>query len=433
MTDCGPSLYSPGMRRLCVAALLLASSVASANGRAPLTNGMHFQPGDTHSIFVATTFGFLISHDDGCTFNWICEADIGYGGTFDPKYAIAKTGTIYATTFMGLRASYDGGCSFSTVTMPVWVDALDVGPTGEVWAGTSETGTDNDLFSSINDGQTFQSKNLDSQTLRFKSVKVAPGDALRVYATSIDTTSTHFHKTIDGGATWTEPTLANVTVGAAPEVHVIAVDPTNEDLVYLVSVDSNVPGDRLYRSTDGGETFTDVLDTPVAIDDLVIHDATHVIVATATMSFESTDSGQTFSAMTDAPQLACLAQRDDGMLYGCGQNWEPDFKSVATSTDGSSWSKVFRFVELYGPLDCPAGTAETDTCAPGWPTVQQQFATTGPTCGANVQPDGPPASAPDGLQPNPSGGCCDAGTGGPTALVAGLGVLVVLRRRGRRK
>ena len=47
----------------------------------------------------ATTFGLLISHDDGCTFNWVCEQNIGYGGEFDPKYAIATDGTIFATTF----------------------------------------------------------------------------------------------------------------------------------------------------------------------------------------------------------------------------------------------------------------------------------------------------------------------------------------------
>jgi hypothetical protein len=39
---------------------------------------------------------------------------------------------------------------------------------------------------------------------------------------------------------------------------------------------------------------------------------------------------------------------------GSGANWDPDFKAVARSLDGSSWDKVFRFVELSGPLDCRA-------------------------------------------------------------------------------
>jgi hypothetical protein len=73
------------MRSLAIVAALLYPAAALANGRPPLTNGVHFRPGDNHSLYVATTFGLLVSHDDGCSFRWICEQNIGYGGTFDPK------------------------------------------------------------------------------------------------------------------------------------------------------------------------------------------------------------------------------------------------------------------------------------------------------------------------------------------------------------
>ena len=91
------------MRSLAAVAAVLCPAVALANGRPPLTNGVHFQPGDNHSLYVATTFGLLVSHDDGCSFRWICEQNVGYGGTFDPKYRIAADGTIFATTYTGLR------------------------------------------------------------------------------------------------------------------------------------------------------------------------------------------------------------------------------------------------------------------------------------------------------------------------------------------
>ena len=60
------------------------------------------------------TFGLLVSHDDGAGFYWVCEQNIGYEGTFDPKYRIGANGDIYATTFEGLRVSRDGG------TEPRW-------------------------------------------------------------------------------------------------------------------------------------------------------------------------------------------------------------------------------------------------------------------------------------------------------------------------
>src|SRR3954468_21365316 len=90
---CARSTYSDAMRWLAAAIwLCLCPALALGDGRAPLTNGIHFQPGDARSLYVATTFGLLVSHDDGCSFRWICEQSLGYGGTFDPKYRIARDG-----------------------------------------------------------------------------------------------------------------------------------------------------------------------------------------------------------------------------------------------------------------------------------------------------------------------------------------------------
>src|SRR5262245_55778324 len=134
------------MRWLALLALTI-SATAYANGRAPLTNGIHFRPGDPHSLYIASTFGLLISHDDGCTVQWVCEANMGFGDMFDPIYAIASDGTIFATTMVGLRVSRDGGCSFTTATdqlpagdpgrLDLYMSALDIGPTGEDRQGTS--------------------------------------------------------------------------------------------------------------------------------------------------------------------------------------------------------------------------------------------------------------------------------------------------------
>src|SRR4051812_5177786 len=151
-------IVSP-LRALAMVASLLCPAVALANGRPPLTNGVHFRPGDNQSLYVATTFGLLVSHDDGCSFRWICEQNIGYGGTFDPKYRIATDGTIFATTYSGLRVSRDGGCSFTTATSDKpandpgrtadsWIDAIDIGPTGDVWIATANSGKPNNIFRS---------------------------------------------------------------------------------------------------------------------------------------------------------------------------------------------------------------------------------------------------------------------------------------------
>jgi hypothetical protein len=431
------------MRCSAIAAIVLCPALALANGRAPLTNGVHFQPGDNHSIYVATTFGFLISHDDGASFHWVCEQNLGYAGTFDPRYRIAADGTIFATTFTGLRVSRDGGCSFTTATADApasdpgriadsWISSVDIASTGDVWVVTADNGKSNDVYHSTDNGRTFAPAGLSSPTVWWKSVAVAPSRPQRIYVTGYQVAGTladggqsppvtHLQISDDAGAHWHESPLTGVAFGAMPLVYVLGVDPANPDVVLMSSLGASPSGDRLYRSSDGGTSWTDVLSTASPIVDLAVEQSGNVLVATlATGSFESTDRGASFSAMTGAPQLACVGQRSDGTVFGCGANWEPDFKAVARSSDGASWNKVFRFVELAGPLDCPAGSAEHDVCGGQWPALQQQFGANGPV--ADVTPP-----------PRKPGGCCDAGASadqlGALATLAALCGTVLRRRR----
>ncbi|HEY1556454.1 MAG TPA: sialidase family protein [Kofleriaceae bacterium] len=443
------------MKPAIVLAVVLAAATAQANGRAPLTNGIFFRPGDTHSIYVGTTFGLLISHDDGCTMQWVCEANIGYSGTPDPIYAVATDGTIFATTVQGLRLSRDGGCSFQTQTsLPAdtWISALDIGPTGEVWVGTATTGSPNDIYSSTDNGQTFNSRGMLSPVIWWKSVKVAPSNAMRAYiggyqvagmasdAGMAQQPAAHIMRTDDDGQTWTEAPLTAFQFGSTPIVLIMAVDPQNADIVYAISQAGNQNrGDILYRSADAGATWTQVLVADNSIQDVVITTTT-VYVATLIQSgttymggtsYTSADHGVTFTPLANAPQLACLGERSDGALIGCGANWQPDYMSIARSTDNATtWQKVWRFVDLAGPLACPSGTPEQDVCnLQQWSILQQQFGACGPSCGSAavscaVVDAGPPPP------PKKKTGCCDTGGGGPLGLVwAGALALFLGRRR----
>jgi hypothetical protein len=267
------------MRTLVLAALL-APAIAAANGRSPQTNGVFLRPADTQSIYIRATFGLLISRDNGCTFRWVCERALGYGGEFDPKYAIAADGTIFATTFDGLRVSRDGGCTWATATaeLPrndpgyiadIWIDALDIAPTGEVWIATAESAQPNDVYSSTDGGVTFQPRGLRSPTIWWKSVKVARTDPERVYLTGYQVAGTspdggmasplaRLMRSSDNGQTWTELDLLAsdppMRFGATPIVLIAAVDPKAADTLLLTSLNANGKGDRLYRSTDAGAT-----------------------------------------------------------------------------------------------------------------------------------------------------------------------------------
>ncbi len=439
------------------AAMLLVAPFAApadANGRFPATNGIHFQPGDLHSLYVQSTFGMLVSHDDGCTFSWVCEQNVGFGGTFDPIYRIGSDGTIYAATLFGLAISRDGGCSFTTSTLGSgssasgvgqYLAALDISATGEVWVGQADTGVVDALYASSDAGATFQAK-LQSTTELYRSVVPAPSLPTRIYATSYALGSgsagsgadTTLYRSDDDGSNWTTLPLPGIALGSTPLVEVFAVHPTTPDTVFVSSVGANPPiGDILYRSLDGGQTFSDVLHTPTAIHDVTFTDASHVYVAldpteddsgtlTPAPAFAASDGGSAFAMMTGAPELECLAAREDGVLFGCGQNWI-DSKAIAQLQTSGAWSDVFQFYQLAGPLSCPTGSLEQSQCDSQWPALQQQFSTTGPVCGSDAGSGGLDAGMMPPPQPPPGGGCTTSGTG-PLSLLCAIGAAAIIIR-----
>jgi len=438
----------PGALPAALAVLAALAPGAGAKGGPPVTSGVYFRPGDARSILVRSTFGLLVSRDAGCSFRWVCEQAIGYGGEFAPKYAMGAGGTIFATTYTGLRVSRDGGCTWTTATddrpagdpgrlAGIWIDALELGPDGDVWVATADSGRPNDVYRSTDGGRTFAPRNLRSPTIWWKSVKVAPSDARRVYVTGYQVASptlpdggqgtplAHLRRSDDAGARWTPSPLANVRVGASSIVYAAAVDPANPDVVLLTSPGASPPaGDRLYRSTDGGMTFREVLATSSAIADVVFH-AGEVYVATPTGAFRSADGGASFEALRAPPQLRCLGSHG-GQLLGCGGNWPPDSKALArASGEGAAWDKLFRFEELAGPLACGAGTTVHELCDPAWPSIQQQLGAIGSTsCAAPPEVPAPPPR-------KEGGGCCDGGGEplGAAGLLLWLGLARFARQR----
>ncbi|HEY0250564.1 MAG TPA: MYXO-CTERM sorting domain-containing protein, partial [Kofleriaceae bacterium] len=80
-----------------------------------------------------------------------------------------------------------------------------------------------------------------------------------------------------------------------------------------------------------------------------------------------------------------------------------------------------------------SGTDEYTMCDQGqWEGLKAQFAATGPTCGANVVPDGPGPVAGDPA-PKKSGGCCDS-TPAPAGIMwVVLASLWLMGGRARRR
>lgn len=383
---------------------------ASANGRFPATTNLKFQPGNDSLILLPTTFGLLLSEDDGTSFRWICEDTVGYGGTFDPDYAINTAGDIYATTFEGLQVSTDGSCTYAPTeffgdltggTNPVkltgqWVGEVEVASDGKVWAATSTGGQSNDVYVST-DGTTFNSANHWHPTAWWKTLRVSKSAPDVVYVSGFQIaddptpSAALLYKTIDGGANWTDLGVADFAFGSQPNLFIEGVSPNDPDIVFARVLGARGPqGDDLYRSTDGGANWTKVLEMHGTISAFAIRSDDRVLTGTATACTEDIEmtvdasipnkgcvrtsaDGSAGSWVTPStePKLGCIAERpSDQSLFACAGNWDPDNFALGRSADNAdSWSKVVRFVEITGPLECAAGTQQNTCEQLNWPSL----------------------------------------------------------------
>jgi photosystem II stability/assembly factor-like uncharacterized protein len=186
--------------------------------------------------------------------------------------------TIYvAAAGGGVWKSSDGGSTFTTA----WPDdntqaigALARGSDGTLWAGTGEanppggglTYFGDGIYSSTDGGQTWQNRGL-TDSGAFGRIAVDPSDPNVIFAAAAGTVSTSvsqrgIYRSTDGGATWVQVLApSNATTGGAD----IAIDPSNPNTIFATLWDHHRNngartyggvGSGLYKSTDKGTTWT---------------------------------------------------------------------------------------------------------------------------------------------------------------------------------
>ncbi|HMG56030.1 MAG TPA: hypothetical protein VK601_21175, partial [Kofleriaceae bacterium] len=111
-----------------------------------------------------------------------------------------------------------------------------------------------------------------------------------------------FLRSDDGGATWT-------TVGAQVNCNRIAVDPIAPDTVYCVAYDSNTQASAVYKTSNAGATWGPINGLPSSNSiDIVVATRTGVFVTAGSVLYRSIDGGASWTnvcpssyALADAP------------------------------------------------------------------------------------------------------------------------------------
>ena len=117
----------------CVFVLMTWGRTARANGRFPASNYIAFGPTDPNLVVARSTFGYLVSHDRGQNWDWLCELSIGFNGIEDPMYGLFGNGGM-SVALAEERSTARGLAPYAAREL---LDVLQC-PPGLAWPATEE-------------------------------------------------------------------------------------------------------------------------------------------------------------------------------------------------------------------------------------------------------------------------------------------------------
>lgn len=287
------------------------------------------------TLYIGTQGGGILKTPDGGQ-TWI-KIDVDASNVTNPVMALAVAPLSPQTLYAGLAygaggyKSTDGGASWTRIwspsgdsgTLPPYIETIAIDPLNPetVYLGTyippNKPG-EHGMFKSTDGGKTWTSMDsgLPPEVNFAVSLKIAPSNPRTLYLVgnrgrrnlnSYDVNE-DVYRSVDGGDSW-----ADVSYGLPKDFNGysswrLAVDPTNEKVIYAGNADNEVDP-RLYKSTNGGGSWAAAsagLPTSLSILSLAIDPMNHqtVYAGTSLGVYRSTDGGASWATFGGGEYLS---------------------------------------------------------------------------------------------------------------------------------
>src|SRR5579884_2872558 len=188
----------------------------------------------------------------------------------------------------------------------------------------------------------------DTSAGRVSAVAIDPRDNNTVYIAAAEG---GVWKTTDGCSTWTPLTDQQASLASGA----LAIDPSNPDIVYVGTGEENLSGDSYYgagilRSTDAGNTWTNLTGpfTDDRISAIAVHPSSGSILLCASMAglWRSTDGAASWTRVVGTPSIPAIATEvrfdpTNGNVAYAGIMSAGSRSGVYKSTDaGATWQQL---------------------------------------------------------------------------------------------
>ncbi|AKF04003.1 WD40/YVTN/BNR-like repeat-containing protein [Sandaracinus amylolyticus] len=413
-----------------VALCALAASSAHAHGGRLQTQHVIVEDGRVTSI---ATFGLLARDAPDAPFRWTCQESIpdAVAGIATPGVVIGER-VLLAGNF-GIVRGERRGCAWSRddATRDRFVPDVVRAPDGAVLAVTGDGGRENHVMRSDDGGLSFAPVGAPlPEGLLADRLRVA-GSRIYVVGTTREAGSIALRGAIarsdDAGATWRE-----LDLGALEDdervVRGLEIEPGDPDVLFVVV--QGAEHDRLVRTTDGGETWAEIvtlaalpgpIERPFALahglggDVFFGNTGTGLSVLRASGAIDPVDEGVS---------VACLA-RDGASMWMCGDGLLDGFALARFALDAPyAREPALRFDEI----ERRACESEVDCLCDAW---WSDFR-------IEAELDGGITSCDAGAAPPPRGGGCacsvpaSARGSWPLALGGMVNIALLALRRAKR-
>ena len=253
--------------------------------------------------------GILKSLDGGTSWQQVLNfSQSNLEGVFDMLINPLKPSTVWAATTDGLYRSFNSGNNWTKVHSVLMTTdlAMKPGDTSVLYVACGNFGSSgNGLYKSVNAGAvspTFSklTSGLPTTYTGMARIGISANNVNRIYA-SIGhdpgvSTKYGLYVSTNQGSSWTKASTTNIINGQGWYAHDVVPDPANANTVYWGEID-------IYKSTNGGSTFTKVSDwsgwnlsntaigTTTEGSSKYVHADNHRIYMSGSTVFSCTDGG----------------------------------------------------------------------------------------------------------------------------------------------
>jgi hypothetical protein len=388
---------------LTLAVCLGLAPLVRANGALPATIRVLAPATAPKTLILTTNFGLITTTDDGATWRWACEHDLGDQGS---AYQLGADGRLYSLSTAGIVTSVDLGCTWSLVMDDSFAIALDYFPDPsdpkrmlavgilrsmqrtfavlDVKLNGTAPATVNPLYTAMTgpDLTTVEVSRSNPQVMYATQLQpnlVGPGQILR---------------SGDGGKTWTSATAP----ADVPQVGILGVDSSKPDKLYLRVVTTANDGDELRISEDGGKTLRKALAPMMFQYSFLQLPNGHLLVGYLGLDrgylYRSTDGGVTFDMLPTELHPRSLAERA-GKLYLANDSLADEQVISVSEDEGQTWKTLMKLDQVVAANNCPGARS---LCTTACRTLQSRNVFQPAAC-APLGAAAPDAGAPDADAP----------------------------------